>query len=75
MNVVFSKQVRVIVHFDMPKSIEGYVQEIGRAGRDGLPALCVCFVTSTQLLRLTSLSYSHSIDPRNLRDFLISVNM
>ncbi len=65
--------VRCIVHFDMPKSVENYVQEVGRAGRDGAPALCLCFVSSVQLLRLTSLSYSHSVDARLLRDFLTLV--
>ena len=44
--------VRFVFHFDPPRHLEGYYQQTGRAGRDGLPADCVLFYASADAVRL-----------------------
>ena len=62
--------IRAVIHYVIPTTMEHYVQEIGRAGRDGNPAYCHLFYHPKDLLLRSSLVYSDGIDLIHVRKIL-----
>lgn len=56
--------VRFVVHYDVPKSLEGYYQETGRSGRDGLEGHCLMFYSHNDLSRLEKFNKDKSVQER-----------
>ncbi|KAH3745617.1 ATP-dependent DNA helicase Q 5 [Pelomyxa schiedti] len=67
------KNVQAVIHFYLPRSIENYIQEVGRAGRDGNPARCHIFISEEDFLRIRSFSFSDTVEDAALKRFLDSV--
>ncbi len=62
--------IRYVYHYNLPKSLEGWSQEIGRAGRDGAPALCQLFLCPDDLTVLQNFIYGDTPDAEAVADFL-----
>lgn len=64
--------VRFVVHYDAPKSIEGYYQETGRAGRDGLDSFCLMFFSTKDLDKLEKFNKDKSVTERENAKILLN---
>ena len=58
--------VRFVIHYDIPKSIENYYQETGRGGRDGLQGACLAFYSYKDILKLEKFLRDKPVSEREL---------
>ena len=58
--------VRYVIHYDIPKSLEGYYQETGRGGRDGGEGRCIAFYSSKDLQKLDKLMQGKSVSEQEI---------
>ena len=67
------QDIRRIIHYDLPKSIENYSQEIGRSGRDGKPALCEVLANRDNIHILENFIYGDTPEKKSIFKLLQTI--
>ncbi|MEA2063456.1 MAG: C-terminal helicase domain-containing protein, partial [Gemmatimonadota bacterium] len=65
--------IRYIYHYNLPKSLESYMQEIGRAGRDGKESICELFACADDVVTLENFSYGDTPTPEAVQSLVNDV--
>jgi ATP-dependent DNA helicase RecQ len=65
--------IRGVIHYNLPKSIENYAQEIGRAGRDGDPSQCTLLASPQDRIALENFTFGDTPTPEALRSLIEEV--